>query len=184
MRLAALLVCLAACGGAGTKEPTTPTDPAGRAAPAAAVVAAGAPYSAADEAIGSIALAMAQDRALEIAGSLPADAGKPELMEATGEWVFAAKYPDQGLTIMFGSTQEAGPFTVSGVAVEAPNTWPTPRGISIGSAKADVERMYAGSINTEEPMENTVVVNSVYGGVLFGITDDKVSSIFVGAAAE
>lgn len=182
MRLAALLFCLAACGGGGSKPPADPAG--GAAAPAGPAIAAGVPYGAADEAVGRLALDLPQERAVEIVGPLPADVVAPVMMEATGEWIFVASYPEQGLIITFGSTQEAGPFTVSSITVEAPSTWATPRGIAIGSTKADVERVYAGAINTEEPMENTVVVNSVYGGVLFGITGDKVSSIFVGAASE
>ncbi len=183
MRLAALLFCLAACGGGGSKTPTDPAG-AGAGAPVGPAIAAGAPYGAADEAVGRLALNLPQERAIEIVGPLPADVVAPVMMEATGEWIFVASYPEQGLIVTFGSTQEAGPFAVSSITVEAPSTWATPRGIAIGSAKADVERVYAGAINTEEPMENTIVVNSVYGGVLFGITDDKVSSIFVGAASE
>lgn len=184
MRLAALVLALAACGGGGSKEPTTPTGPAGSTAPSAATIAAGAAYSPADEAIGGLTLNLAQDRALEIAGALPADHDEPAYMHGTGEFVFSATWPDKGLTILFSGGAMEGPFTVGSISVEAPNTWATPRGISIGSASADVERMYAGSINTEEMMENHIVVNSVYGGVLFGIADDKVSSIFIGAAAE
>lgn len=184
MRRLALIVALAACGGGGSKDPTTPTDPAGPGTPVAAAIAAGAPYGPADDAIGSLTLNMAQDRALEVAGALPADADEPAYMSGTGEFVFSATWADKGLTIMFSGGAAEGPFTVGSISVQAPSTWATPRGIAIGSAKADVERMYAGSLNADESAEDSVVVNSLYGGVIFTIADDKVSSIFVGAAAE
>ena len=46
-------------------------------------------------------------------------------------------------------------------------------------------KAYAAEINREESdLPETVVVGSIYGGVVFTMKNGKVVSIFIGAAAE
>jgi len=74
--------------------------------------------------------------------------------------------------------------TVNQVKVSAPCKLKTARSIGIGSPRTDVLKAYGNEINEEDSSPDALVAGSVYGGVIFGIEDGRVSSIFIGAAAE
>ncbi len=119
--------------------------------------------------------------------------GEPEkkdeevLQEATGEYIMTLDYPKQGLSIDLTRAEgtETDARTVGGYLIQAPSELKSRLGVGIGSSRADVEKHY-GALKDEDGFTNDekFVAGSVYGGEIFNFKDGKVSSIFVGAAAE
>ena len=67
----------------------------------------------------------------------------------------------------------------------APCTLATKAGIKIGSAAAAVAKAYAHHLDKENPpTAGHLVVGTIYGGIIFDFDKGKVTSIFIGAAAE
>ncbi|HEX9060384.1 MAG TPA: hypothetical protein VF941_09410 [Clostridia bacterium] len=58
--------------------------------------------------------------------------------------------------------------------------------IGIGSTKEEVISAYKNLINQEEfnRDNNRIVIGTVYGGIIFSFDNNKVSKVFIGAAAE
>lgn len=125
-------------------------------------------------------------KASELVASLgpPKSKGKVELEGATGEYVATWTYPAHGLEVGMSSGAPRGPQTVNWLLAEAPCALATSRGIAIGSDKAAVEAAYAKEINAEDSDTDSIVVGSVYGGLILTIEGGKVARMFIGAAAE
>ncbi len=72
------------------------------------------------------------------------------------------------------------------ITVQAPSTYSTKRGISIGSSIEDVRIAYKKAISDSQANSNpiTLVAGTVYGGLIFTFEERKVSKLFLGAAAE
>ncbi len=71
------------------------------------------------------------------------------------------------------------------ISIKTPCDYKTQRGIQIGSRDIEVQLAYKNEINPHgSNSESTIVAGTIYGGVIFGIKDGIVKSIFVGAAAE
>jgi hypothetical protein len=101
---------------------------------------------------------------------------------ATGLVIQDWEYPDQELTLTMAASQNGQ--TVDRIHVRTPAPLNTSHGIGIGSSRADVEQAYSAEKDAEASTAETFVAGSVYGGVLFSFHGDKVTSIFIGAAAE
>lgn len=173
MTRALLLVVVAACG--GSPAPTAP-QPATEA-------------PATSESIGGIALG---DPAPKVEAAFGAPASKGEVVEwaATGDRTATWSW-NEGLRFEMAESSDGSPPTVHSMTMAAPSTRTTSRGVGIGTAYADVERIYApfrGQGREEgEPEQwgpEGMIVGSVYGGTFFDFTDGKVSNVFVGAGAE
>jgi hypothetical protein len=120
----------------------------------------------------------------EVVAKLGEPARKGETVEegATGLVVQDWAYPDQGLTLTMAA--DDGGQKVDRMELQAPSRLKTSREIGIGSSRADVEKAYGAEKDAEASTAELFVAGSVYGGVLFSFDGDKVSSIFIGAAAE
>lgn len=72
------------------------------------------------------------------------------------------------------------------IIIKAPCKYETARNIKIGSTREAVLVAYKEEVDTSEgtSKSSSVVVGSVFGGIIFGFTDDKVSNIFLGASTE
>lgn len=114
----------------------------------------------------------------------PAKRGKVVLQEADGTYVQTWKYPKQGLTLVVASEERAGPKNVASILARAPCALKTTRGIGVGSSLGEVRKAYAQEQNREETTTDRFVAGSIYSGVIFELTGRKVTSIFIGAAAE
>ncbi len=76
--------------------------------------------------------------------------------------------------------------SVGFITVNAPSREKTKYGIGIGATRAQVLAAYGDCISAEEQNGDSeaVLAGTVYGGVLFSMSDGKVKSIDVGAMAE
>lgn len=85
---------------------------------------------------------------------------------------------------MTSESDTPGSLTTFSITAKTPCTFKTARGIGIGNTAAEVQSAYKNDINIEESNNEQLAVGSIYGGILFGIQNYKVVSIFLGAAAE
>jgi hypothetical protein len=114
--------------------------------------------------------------------------GKPSkrtpvvMEEAVGLFVSTWQWPKQGIEIRMAAERKAGPFRVSSMVARAPSTRRTSKGIGLGSTPEAIEAAYGKTLTHVE--ESSVVVGSVYGGLLFELEEGRVRSIFIGASAE
>jgi hypothetical protein len=114
----------------------------------------------------------------------PARKGKLVFQGADGAFVQRWEYPAQGLVVEMAAASRKGPQKVASIDAKSPCALRTTRGIGIGSTAAEVARAYGAERNAEESTEERFVAGSIYGGVLFGLKDGRVETIFIGAAAE
>jgi hypothetical protein len=110
--------------------------------------------------------------------------GKVVSQEADGSFVQRWEYPAQRISITMAAASRKGAQKVALIDIKAPCALKTSRGVGIGSTVAEVTRAYGAEKNAEESSEERFVAGSIYGGVLFGLKDGRVETIFVGAAAE
>lgn len=73
---------------------------------------------------------------------------------------------------------------ISSITITEPCTLETKSGIRIGSSYEAVRKAYGSTIDPQESNDSTLVAGSIYGGIIFTFEARKVSSIFLGAAAE
>ena len=92
-------------------------------------------------------------------------------------------YQSQGIEldmILKGSTQ-----IVDRISIKSPCDYKTQRGIQIGSKEIEVQTAYKAEINPHDSKpDSTLVAGTIYGGIIFGLREGIVTSIFIGAAAE
>lgn len=109
-----------------------------------------------------------------------------EMWEADGLLHEDWDYKKKGLVLNMISEARRPEQTrnVFSITAKTPCMYKTTRGIGIGSTYAEVREKYKGMID-ESTTDNTMItVGTVYGGILFSFKDDKVETIFLGAAAE
>ncbi len=112
---------------------------------------------------------------------------EPALWGADGleHWdLFCAQYGVQvGLARDPGAGSEAVVFSVFATA---PCEWKTLRGAGIGDTAETLKALYGDALAPEGAPEGTeaVLIGSLYGGILAGIQDGLVTSLFFGAMAE
>lgn len=117
--------------------------------------------------------------------------GKPvvvetgEMSEVSGMYPEVWDFPDKGIRLAMESEDPksadkiVGDFSVYGSSASK-----TSRNIGVGSSRKEVKQAYGTDINKDESSDESLVAGSIYGGVIFTMDNDKVSEIFVGAAAE
>lgn len=111
--------------------------------------------------------------------------GKLIASEADGALHQAWQGRSCGVNLGFSTLDKKAALKLTDIEILAPSQIKTARGIGIGSTEAQVRAQYPHEINPEESMaQQTIVLGSIYGGVVFGLEKGKVKRIFVGAAAE
>jgi len=103
---------------------------------------------------------------------------------ATGMYVQTWKYPSKGISLDMESEKENGSKVVLSITIAAPCRMVTSELIGIGSDKDLIFKEYTSDVNAEHSDNESIVVGSIYGGVIFSIKNNKVNGIFIGAAAE
>jgi len=114
----------------------------------------------------------------------PEAKGKDEEWGALGTIVQQKNYPTKGISLEMESDKENEKKHVLMITLNAPATGKTSGLISIGSKKEDVQKAYSDRINPEFSDDESIVVESIFGGVIFTIENNVVTQIFIGAAAE
>lgn len=111
----------------------------------------------------------------------PTSTTAPQEEGATGDVIVTSTWPG----IEIDSAQRHDGAEVVRVNVQAPFAGKTLRGIGIGSTEAEVVTAY---LDTSDPRATVAgesfVAGSLFGGLIFSFTEGRVSSMFLGAAAE
>jgi len=128
-------------------------------------------------------LGTVQSEVLERIGK-PDKKGKDTYWGALGTFVQRWEYTSLGVILEMESEEEGGDKTVLLITISAPCTMLNAKNIGIGTSKSEVIASYEESIDSGFSQGNQLVVGSIYGGVIFSFESNKVSSIFIGAAAE
>jgi len=136
------------------------------------------------ESLGGLRLGLPEKDVLKLLGS-PATRGKLIFQEADGNYVQDWHYPDKGIElVMSAGEKKSGVKTIANITASAPCTFATRKGIKIGDTESAARKAYTEHIDRESSDPGTLVVGSIYGGIIFDFTEGKVSRIFFGAAAE
>ena len=136
------------------------------------------------ESLGDLRLGLPEKAVLKLLGP-PATRGKLVLQEADGNYVQDWDYPDKGIELwMSAGDKKSGVKTIFTITASAPCTFATRKGIKIGDAESAARKAYSEHVDRESSDPGTLVVGSIYGGIIFNFTKGKVSRIFFGAAAE
>ena len=141
-------------------------------------------YDQAPEALGPLTLGMPEQEIKAQLGE-PETAGTPELWGADGLLHWTLAYPAQGLSLDLAGIS-AGEGTLYAIHAAAPCALATARGLAIGTPRETVLTLYAGLINPEwdEEASGSILIGTIFGGIMIGIENGLVSSLFIGAMAE
>jgi hypothetical protein len=101
-------------------------------------------------------------------------------------------FPTKGIELeMSGEENEELKTAISTITITSACILRTKRDIGIGSSKEDVLKAYQNEINDEDSQSGeknaktgTIVAGSLYGGMVFHLKNNRVSSIFLGSSAE
>ena len=135
------------------------------------------------ESLGKLRLGLPEKDVVKLLGS-PATRGELLFQEADGNYVQDWHYPDKGIELVMRAVGKKSAKTIAAITASAPCTFATKAGIKIGDAESAARKAYAEHVDRESSVPGTLVVGSLYGGIIFNFTDGKVSRIFFGAAAE
>ena len=134
------------------------------------------------ESLGELKLELGTTKIKKLFGE-PEEKTKPEIWEVDGEYRQDWKYPTKGIELTlkgeFDSTR-----TVEMITIKKPCELKTKKQIGIGSEYEKVRIAYKDKIDKSASNTETLVVGSIYGGLIFNFEDKKVKSIFIGASAE
>ncbi len=135
-----------------------------------------------DYAIDGLPLGLSGEELQSKIGSTPTSKTDLTLEEASGEYVTSWKF--EGVEAELSATAKDLPINLRALTITSPSVLKTKEGIGIGATESEVNSTYGSKVNTEESSPDKIVVGSVFGGMIFTISNGTVSEIFVGAAAE
>jgi hypothetical protein len=111
--------------------------------------------------------------------------GPEKLWGADGQYHQEWHYPDGGISLGMVAKKKGGIKSIESITLTSPSTLQTQRGIRIGSTEAEVVKAYGPFRNAEDSRPGELLVaGSIFGGVMFDFQQERVSRIFIGAAAE
>jgi hypothetical protein len=115
----------------------------------------------------------------------PEEKSKLELWGADGLEHQTWYYRSTGLEIDF-FTDDTKTQIAGSIIISYPSVLKLTRGIGIGSTKDDVIKAYKKEINLKNEWggQDMIVAGTEFGGVIFSFENNKVSTIFIGSAAE
>lgn len=149
------------------------------------------PYQWSKETFGGFHLGM-QSTAVEARLAAPKKKEAPEVVPATGDIVARWTYPNEGIwfEMRFESEDPTSQAVVGKMGVHAPSTYRTSLGVGIGSSYEQALNAYQNvhDPDQEDDMESddrqTIIIGSVYGGLIIRFHDGVVEEMLLGAAAE
>ncbi len=134
------------------------------------------------ERVGDLSLGIDDSVVLQILGD-PDKKTAAQIWGADGMEHQRWLYPSKGIEL--GMIRNGSKQVVDRISLKSPCDFKTQRGIQIGGKVADVQLAYKNEINPHSSRpEATIVAGTIYGGIIFGIKDGVVNSLFIGAAAE
>ena len=147
-----------------------------------ALAADGFPYK--KETIGKLHIGLSEKEVKPLIPGQPT-IGPEEWWGADGQYHQKWQYPEKGITLGLVSEKKGGLKSIESITITSPSPLHTQRGIGIGSLEPEVIKAYGRFRNAEDSKPGELfVAGSIYGGVLFNFHQGRVSSIFIGAAAE
>ena len=115
----------------------------------------------------------------------PLKRGPDELWGSDGSFHQKWEYVGCGVTLSMISEKQGADKSIESITLISPSTLSTKKNVRIGSAKKEVIKAYKPYWNKEDSkLSGGFVAGSVYGGLIFTFENNKVISIFLGAAAE
>lgn len=138
-----------------------------------------------DEKIGELALGLAAAKVVALHGE-PGSRGRDEMWEADGAYHQSWKWPQLGLELDMVSDRRKGDKKIGSITARAPSTLATAKGLTIGSPRAEVLKLYGKLRDPESTVDDATqfIAGSIYGGLMFTFAGGKVTEMFLGAAAE
>jgi hypothetical protein len=135
------------------------------------------------ERIGPLSVELGQKQVMA-ALPCPVTKGKEVYWDATGDYNQKWSFPACGIILDMISSAKGGPKVVGNIVAVAPSRLATSTGIHIGSTEEEVLTAYGPFLDREETHRGkTIVAGSLYGGLIFDITNGRVSKIFLGAVS-
>ena len=98
------------------------------------------------------------------------------------DWTYKAKGLKLDMTSAKGSSD--GIKYVSSITANAKCNYKTRAGMGIGNSYTEVQEAYKRDIDATATDKEQITVGSIYGGIIFTFKNDKVVTVFLGAAAE
>ncbi len=134
------------------------------------------------ESLGPLRIGLSSDETVKLLGS-------PETKSEAKVWGADAQEHQQWIYdkvgLSFDMVTEAGEQRIAMIKASSPCEFKTSRGVGIGTDALTVMSAYKAEINlSESDSSRSIVAGSVYGGLIFSLQDGRVSSIFLGTAAE
>ncbi len=143
----------------------------------------GAPST--DDVFGGLSLGLSEAAVVKLLGK-PATRSKVAEEAASGLRVSTWTWPAAGVTLVMDTTDKRS-AKINRIQLSGPSSLRNAKGIGIGSKRAEVVAVFRPRISTDAAdatSPDTIVVGSVYGGVIFDMKGDEVAGIVVGATAE
>lgn len=134
-----------------------------------------------EENIGRLNFKMPADEAVKILGEAE-NKTEPAIWGADGLSHETWDYKTKGIKLDI--IEENAEKTVNMITITAPCDFKTNRNIGVGSSRKEVIEAYKDDIDNEKSSDDVIVCGSVYGGLVFRISNEKVVSVFLGASAE
>lgn len=134
------------------------------------------------EKLGILSIGLSDHDTLKALGS-PEKKSTAQIWGADGMEHQRWYYPAKGIEL--DMIRKESRQSIHTISIKSFCDYQTQRGIKIGSSDIDVQRAYKNELNPRDSNPNaTLVAGTVYGGIVFGLKDNIVTSIFIGAAAE
>ncbi|MBN1183844.1 MAG: hypothetical protein JXB49_16245 [Bacteroidales bacterium] len=115
---------------------------------------------------------------------LPEHKTKEEFWDAIGTFVQKWEYKKNGVFLDMMSDSIGGSKTILSIYLASPCSLKTNEQIGIGSDENFIKEYYEMHIDMNNSNDSTIIVGSIYGGIVFTLKNEKVSEIFIGAIAE
>lgn len=109
-----------------------------------------------------------------------------EILEgAEGTFVQDWYYLSKGINLVLYSEEKGDQKNICSILISEPCTYKTERGIGIGDKSSEVISVYKEYIDYSiSDSTKSMVVGSIYDGMIFSLENGKVNKIFIGSAAE
>jgi hypothetical protein len=135
-----------------------------------------------NETLGKLKLGLDSKKAIAELGN-PETKWAVELWGADGLYHQTWTYESAGIGLNMSGNDSLN-MEIWSLNFYAPCTLKTSRNIGIGSSIDEVKAAYKEELNETYSTYKSLVAGSVYGGIIFNFENWKVSSVFIGSAAE